>query len=157
LIVDDPEDYWVRVRASKPRKRRMEVTQRRGVITIEAPFSPKGTEPEKDLLDEYLEHYGKWLIFSRDRAYLEELARMIDPYVERGEIESAKYNREPSSFARGAIVMCVYCHDREKEKVWEILSNLGVTQRRWKYDRQTLVDWDPGGRLYEAFKRAKER
>lgn len=119
------------------------------------PSKSKGTELEKDPFEEYLEHYGKWLVFSRDRTYLEDLARRIDSYVERGEISSAKYNREPLSFGRGAMVMCVYCDDRER--VWEILSSLGVTRRIWKYDRQTLEDWSPGGGLYEAAKKVKER
>lgn len=135
MIIDDPEDPWVRVRPSKPAK-------------------PK---QGRQALKEYFEHYGKWLIFSRDQARLQELARKLDPYVERGEISSVKYCREPASWARGSVVMCVYCDDREREKVWEILSGLGVTRRIWKYDRQTFGDWRPGGRLYEKAKRAGER
>lgn len=135
MIIDDPEDPWVRVRPSKPAK------PKRG----------------RQALKEYFEHYGKWLIFTRDRARLEELARKLDPYVEGREISSAKYTREPASWARGAVVMCVYCDDRERERVWKILSSLGVTRRIWKYDRQTFEDWRPGGRLYEKAGRAGER
>jgi len=135
MIIDDPKNYWVWVRPSKPRH------TRRG----------------REAFTEYLQHFGKWLIFSRYRAYLEELAGKLDPYVEEGKISSVKYNREPSPFARGALVMCVYCDDREREKVWEILSSHGVTGRIWKYDCQTLVDWRPGGRLYEKAKGAEER
>jgi len=135
LIIDDPKEYWVWVRPSKDRK---------------AHASIKAGE-------EYLEHYGKWLIFSRDRSYLEELGKKLDPYIENGKISCAKYNREPAPFARGALVMCVYCDDRERENVWEILSSLGVTRRIWKYDRQTLEDWRPGGRLYEKTKETEGR
>lgn len=102
---------------------------------------------------EYWEHFGKWLVFTRDRAWLRALAEKIDPYVERGKINSAKYSREPSSSSRGSVVMCVYCSDRKRDEVWKILSGLGVKRQIWKYDRQTAEDWSPGGRLYEAHKR----
>ena len=65
------------------------------------------------------------------QAYLEELARKLDPYVEEGRIYSAKYNREPAPFARGSLVICVYCNDREREEVWKILSTLGVKKNAY--------------------------
>jgi hypothetical protein len=98
---------------------------------------------------DYLLHYGKWLIFTRRREYLEELAKKLDPYVEEGKIDSAKYCREPAPWAK-KMVMCVYCDDRKRDEVRKILHELGVDTRnmRWKYERQTLQDWAPGGRLY---------
>jgi hypothetical protein len=135
MIIDDPRDDWVWVRPSKPRQPKV----------------------GKEALIEYLQHLGKWLIFSKNRAYLEELARKLDPYIEEGRIHSAKYNREPAPFAKSSLVMCVYCDDREKEEVWKILSSLGVTRRVWKYDRQTFEDWLPGGRLYKRAKMADTR
>jgi hypothetical protein len=135
MIIDDPRDDWVWVRPSKPRQPKV----------------------GKEALIEYLQHFGKWLIFSKNRAYLEELARKLDPYIEEGRIHSAKYNREPAPFAKSSLVMCVYCDDREKEEVWKILSSLGVTRRVWKYDRQTFEDWLPGGRLYKRAKMADTR
>jgi hypothetical protein len=111
----------------------------------------------KEAFREYWQHFGKWLIFSQNRAYLEELARKIDFYVEEGKIHSAKYNREPATFAKGSLVMCVYCDDRKREEVWKILSNLGVTKRIWKYNQQTFEDWLPGGRLYRRAKGAGSR
>jgi len=62
-------------------------------------------------------------------------------------IDSAKCNREPSDIGRGDCVMCVYCDDREKDRIWKILYSLGISKRIWKYDQQTLKDWEPGGRL----------
>jgi hypothetical protein len=135
MIIDDPRDDWVWVRPSKPRQPKV----------------------GKEALIEYLQHFGKWLIYSKNRAYLEELARKLDPYIEEGRIHSAKYNREPAPFAKSSLVMCVYCDDREKEEVWKILSSLGVTRRVWKYDRQTFEDWLPGGRLYKRAKMADTR
>ncbi len=129
MIIDDPNNYWVWIRPSKPQQSKI------------------GWRNDK----EYYQHYGKWLVFSRDRAYLEELARKLDPYVEEGKINSAKYSREPAPF-EDSLVMCVYCDDRKREDVWKILQNLGVTRRIWKYERQTIEDWLPGGRLYRRTK-----
>ena len=76
------------------------------------------------------------------------LAEKVDQHVDAGEIDSAKFNREPSDIGRGDCVMCVYCNDRDKERLWYILRSLGVSKRIWKYDQQTHADWRPGGRLY---------
>jgi hypothetical protein len=135
LIIDDPENPWIWIR----------------------PSSSKPPKQGQQALREYFEHFGKWLIFSRDSGFLEELARRVDPYVEREEIASAKYKRAPDPLFGPDLVMCVYCDDRERERVWNILSSLGVTRRIWKYDRQTLEDWSAGGRLDQKAKRAGER
>ena len=135
MIIDDPKNPWIWIR----------------------PSSPKPPKEGQQALREYFEHYGKWLIFSRDLGYLGELASRIDPYVEGEEIDSAKYKRESDPLFGPDLVMCVYCDGRERERVWEILSNLGVTRRIWKYDRQTYEDRSPGGRLYEKAKRAGEK
>lgn len=67
MILDtSADDGWVWVRPSKPR------------VTLR----------EKD---DYLLHYGKWLIFTKRSEYLEELAKKLDPYIEEGKIDSAKY------------------------------------------------------------------
>jgi predicted AAA+ superfamily ATPase len=126
MIIDDPRSYWIWVIPPHPRPLK------------------------KD--EEYWQHHGKWLIFSREKRYLDELAKKLDPYVEQGKIDAVKYNREPSEVGRGAMVMCVYCDDRVREEVWKILSSLGVKQKIWKYERQTRNDWKPGGRLYEKIK-----
>jgi len=63
MIIDDPKDDLVWIRPSKPRHFRS----------------------GRDAFKEYLQHFGKWLILSRNRAYFEE-----------GKIHSAKYNREPA-------------------------------------------------------------
>lgn len=95
----------------------------------------------RELPKEWATRGGKWLIFDK-RENLEKLAEKLEPYVESGLIHSAKYAPEENS------VMCVYCLDYEKEKVWEILQKLGVQRRIWKYDYQTLQDWTIGGKLW---------
>ena len=72
---------------------------------------------------------------------------------ESTKIHSAKYLRAPS--LRPEYVMCVYCLDKEREKVWSILASLGVNRRIWKYDRQTHKDWQPGGKLYKEWQGKK--
>lgn len=136
MIIDDPNEYWVWLKRKKAL---------RGVY-----YCPKSEE-------EYLEHWGKWLVFD-SAAALRSLADKIDQHVNSGEIDSAKFNREPSRVGRGDCVMCIYCDDRDKERVWGILSLFGVSKRIWKYDRQTYQDWKPGGSLYnKAHEKELER
>lgn len=51
--------------------------------------------------------------------------------------------------------MCVYCDDREREKVWDILAQEGVKTNAWKYERDTMQLWLPGGRLPENWIKAR--
>jgi len=97
---------------------------------------------------EWEEHGGKWLIF-KEYEQLEILARKIDQFVENGQIALAKFSREPLFY--DTPVMCVYCLDSNKEKVWSILEKLGIQKRIWKYDKQTTEDYKPGGRLYQKY------
>ena len=92
---------------------------------------------------------GKWLIFEEYKK-LKSLAHKIDSYVESHQIETAKFSREPLFY--DTPVMCVYCLDSDKEKVWLILKELGIQKRIWKYDKQTLRDWEPDGKLYQRFR-----
>jgi hypothetical protein len=78
--------------------------------------------------DAWLKHGGKWIVFDRKKRLLE-LAKKLEPFIESGEVQGAKYwNRDP-----GAI--CVYSLDRDREKVGEILDSLGAGGSRvWEYD-----------------------
>jgi hypothetical protein len=134
MIKDEPHEYWIWVIPSSGK----------------CVFGFKNAKER----EEYLGHYGKWLIFEL-RERLDKLAALLDTYVERGEIDSAKYGRKPGLGSKVS-VMCVYCDDRRREKVWEVLASFGVTKRIWKYDRQTLEDWAPGGRLREKAERLRE-
>ena len=124
MIVDKADSYWVWVR----------------------PSSSRDTGLEKRRRDNWWEHGGKWLIFDRYEN-LKELALKLDPHVEQGIIRKVKYNRKPGKSNNP--VMCVYCLDSERQDVLKILEQFGVTRQNWKYDKQTLEDWKPGGRLYE--------
>jgi hypothetical protein len=81
--------------------------------------------------DEWVQHGGKWIVFDR-KENLVELARGLEPYIEGGEVEGAKYwRRDP-----GAI--CVYSLDRDRERVEGILDALGAARSRvWEYDYAT--------------------
>ncbi|MEW6109553.1 MAG: hypothetical protein AB1632_10365 [Nitrospirota bacterium] len=77
---------------------------------------------------EWVKHGGKWIIFDRkDR--IEKLAQGLEPFIDSGEIESAKYwNKDPSA-------ICVYSLDRDREKTWTILKKLDAGKSRvWEYD-----------------------
>ncbi len=71
---------------------------------------------------------GKWIVFDRKDRLLR-LAGKLAPYIDSGWIPSAKYwNRDP-----GAI--CVYGLDRDREKLKELLEELGASQAKvWEYD-----------------------
>lgn len=101
---------------------------------------------------EYRDHFGKWLIYAKWR-HLNTLAKHLDPHINAGEIPYAKYSR---SLLGDSDVMCVYCDDRKREQVFKILQQYGVTRKVWKYDRQTVEDWQPRGRLRLRSARALE-
>ena len=96
--------------------------------------------------DEYIEHWGKWH-FSGSHSYLKSIASLLKPYIDIGIIPAMKYNAEPGD---GFIScrMCVYCDDRNKEHVRQILSSVGVNNAVWKYDKETFADYSPTGRLF---------
>ena len=97
----------------------------------------------------YLEHWGKWVIFG-EREYLDKLACQLDPYVEDRHICNIKYLCRAllwTGFDKPA--MCVYCDDREKEEIWQILSHFDIPNKLWVYERETIASWQPGGELLE--------
>lgn len=94
---------------------------------------------------EYLEHWGKW-VFLGTKEEIDQMAEKLDPYVESEDIPCIKYDRAPQHwFEMEECVMCVYCDDREKDKVWKILSKFGVEVRGWSYEREVIKKWMGGG------------
>jgi hypothetical protein len=95
--------------------------------------------------EEFLEHWGKW-IFYGEREELDKLAEKLDPYVENHQIPCIKYDRTPQKwFNMEQCVMCVYCDDRQRDEILEILSGFGVETKAWSYDREVIQKWLPGG------------
>ena len=131
MIVDQLDFQWIYILPSNPK----------------LPSKRKYPSPKTE--EEYLEHWGKWVVFG-EKEYVGGLARSLDPYVEAKHIYPIKYLRQaPPGLGFEQPVMCVYCDDREKEEVWEILCNLGVTQKQWVYESETIAAWQPGGELFE--------
>lgn len=136
MIIDSPSDhYWVYI-------------------------VPSEEKPLELSEEEYLEHYGKWLMFG-PRVYMEKLAGLIDPLVENGQIDRAKYCKKEPGFDsfpnRKDYVMCVYSDNRKRNEVKQLLEKLGVKSMTWKYDRRTFEDWKPGGKLFEESRRELEQ
>ena len=105
---------------------------------------------------EYLEHWGKWIVFGT-REELSVLGKLLDPYVEKKRIPAVKYDRkEISEFELGQCVMCVYCDVRQRDGVWEILSNLGIEDKAWVFEKETVDRWRPGGHLLETWISSRE-
>jgi hypothetical protein len=105
---------------------------------------------------QYLDHWGKWLVFGQPEE-VGELARKLDPFVEEKKVPAAKYDRKLiTEFQLNRCVMCVYCHDEAREEVWEILSSLGVKDKAWMFERETLEKWLPGGVNLEKWIQGRE-
>ncbi|MDY6835803.1 MAG: hypothetical protein SVY53_13485 [Chloroflexota bacterium] len=100
---------------------------------------------------EYMEHWGKWIVMD-ERENLDALAKKLNPYVESRHIPCIKYDRyPPPMFELGVCVMSVFCDDRARDEVWEILSQHGVKMQVWIYDKFTIEMWQPGGALLETW------
>jgi len=98
---------------------------------------------------EYWKHWGKWLIF-RPLDELAELAEKVNALVEADAIEGAKYAtvNKVGKVDAGKRVMCVYCDDRDRDRVFGLLAALGVTRRIWKYDHET---YEQNGITYQKW------
>jgi hypothetical protein len=106
-------------------------------------------EPSTDyeLPDEWWAHGGKLMVFGNEQQIVT-LAQRLSQYVAQGRIRSLKYAPPlPPTFKSWALM--VYCLDSESDEVWKILQLEGVTRKIWKYDKQTEMDWKPGGRLHK--------
>lgn len=100
---------------------------------------------------EYLEYWGKWVFFGEKKT-LDGFAGRIDPLVEKNIIPAAKYDREViEAFQIGECVMCVYCDFRQRDEVWTALEAIGVTDRMWVFEKETMQRWLPGGHLLEKW------
>ena len=126
MIVDDERSPWVWVRKASAMDR----------------FEGVGLGEWLD----FTENGGAWII-TAPREQLEELAVKLDPYVERDEIPDVKYSKRSGAY--GPLpAMKVFCYERDKGRVWNILDGLGVTQKRWLTEKETLMGFAPGGRHY---------
>ena len=100
---------------------------------------------------EYLESWGKWVFFGTVEE-LDALAKKIDPFVEQKVIPAAKYDREEiREFQLGECVMCVYCDVRQRDEIWHVLASLGVEDKIWVFEKETMERWLPGGHLLEKW------
>lgn len=94
---------------------------------------------------QYLDFWGKWLIFGH-RDQLDDLAARLDPFVEAHQVPAAKLDRKLiDEFGLDRCVMCVYCHFEDRDSVWAILAGLGVSDKAWMFERETMEKWLPGG------------
>lgn len=100
-----------------------------------------------ELPAEWDAHGGKLMVFG-DEQRIVTLAHDLSQYVAQGRIRSLKYAPPlPPTYKSWALM--IYCLDYESDEVWNLLEREGVPRRIWKYDRQTEMDWKPGGRLYK--------
>jgi GTP-binding protein len=101
--------------------------------------------------EEYLEHWGKWVI-AEDKERLDELARELDIAVEHGLIFFIKYLRSSYPvFDLDKPIMGVFCDDRERDEVLQMLALVGATPQHWMYERDMFQKWGPGGEFLEKW------
>jgi hypothetical protein len=76
----------------------------------------------------WMESGGKWIVFDKKEA-IEALSEKLAPFIDSGEIESAKsWNGDPSAIN-------VYSLDRDRSRVREILKQAGARYVLvWEYD-----------------------
>ncbi len=100
---------------------------------------------------EYLRYWGKWVILGSKREF-DLLAQKLSPLVDEHKIPAVKYDREViQAFDIGECVMCVYCDERQREEVWMQLNTMGIEDRAWVYEKETMERWLPGGHLLEKW------
>ncbi|MBE0415659.1 MAG: hypothetical protein IBX36_03865 [Dehalococcoidia bacterium] len=142
MIVDNPEAYYVFLFSQE-------------TLQSNDPGAYIKYKGKRLANKEFLEHWGKWVI-PGDAEQMKRLAIALDPYTEQGIIPCCKYNRSPDKeFGMTECVFCVYCDDREKEEVRQIISSLGATPRGWSPERDVINKWRPGGIYLERWIEAK--
>ena len=100
---------------------------------------------------EYLEHWGKWIVLD-EKENLDQVAERLDVLVERGIIPCIKYDRMPlKEFDMKECVMCVFCDDRDRDQIAELLAGFGLTTRAWIPEKQVIDGWSPGGMFLEKW------
>ena len=85
-------------------------------------------EPRRFDREGWVRRGGKWIVFD-DRKAIEALAEKLAPFIDSGEIASAKYwNGDPSAIN-------VYSLDRDRGKVRALLKEAGARYVLvWEYD-----------------------
>lgn len=83
---------------------------------------------KKALGREWEESGGKWLVYT-DKAKIESAEKEIEGFVERGEIEAAKYWKLSKDSA-----LCIYSLDKDREKTRKILLDINLKPSVWEYD-----------------------
>ncbi|MFC1928989.1 macro domain-containing protein [Chloroflexota bacterium] len=95
---------------------------------------------------DFTEHGGAWVI-SAPKERLDELAVKLDPLVESDVIPDVKYSKRAGAY--GPLpAMKVFCYEWDRDRVWDILADMGVTEKRWRSEKETLMGFAPGGRHY---------
>jgi hypothetical protein len=99
--------------------------------------------------DEWDAHGGKFIVRGNEQQIVP-LAQRLSQYVAQGTIRSLKYGPPVPGIYKSWALM-VFCLDFKSDEVWKVLQREGVTRKIWKYEKETRMDWKPGGRLYKKF------
>ena len=94
-------------------------------------------------------HGGKFLVFGNE----DQIMFLVQILIANGSINPLKYAPPSVEMGYKTWALMVFCLDSDNERIWHILQHEGVTRKIWKYDRQTIKDWQLGGKLYKRLKR----
>ncbi|MFC2052256.1 macro domain-containing protein [Chloroflexota bacterium] len=95
---------------------------------------------------DFTEKGGAWVIIA-PKERLDELAAKLDPLVESDVIPDVKYSKRAGAY--GPLPsMKVFCYECDRDRVWNILAGMGITEKRWRSEKETLMGFAPGGRHY---------
>lgn len=116
----------------------------------------------KDWINMTSPNFGKWLIYHKNPKFLIKFVDKLNQLVKEGKINQVKFiNAVESKKIKNSFlpkqkesVLLAYCWKRNKIKVKKILENIGLEPRKWKSNLNTVINWFPGGKLYEEMKKS---
>lgn len=117
---------------------------------------------KKDWINITSPNFGKWLIYHKNPKFLIKFVDKLNQLVKKGKINQVKFiNAVESKKIKNSFlpkqkesVLLIYCWKRSKIKVKKTLENIGLKPRKWKSNLNTVIDWFPGGKLYEDMKKS---
>lgn len=100
------------------------------------------SEKDKRPIEETLRYRGKWVIYGSKR-YVENLAKSLKDEVGKT-IDAMKYSVKSTKVTPNAPerkhALLVYCDERRRDEIRNILESKGVKEVIWKYDRESLAE-----------------
>ncbi len=93
-------------------------------------------------LEDSIRSQGKWIVYG-SKNFIENLASILKAKIGM-EINALKYSTVPVKVTpnapEGSHALIVYCNERKKEKVRDLLEEVGIKEANWKSDKESLAE-----------------